>query len=405
FIIGHALLGANGRVSEAKVQKLFDTGNYRADIPAWLVAELCNEVLEGKAENAGTFYNWPSADILGGAGFSPNYYSEMLIDRHDKMIAAFAEKFDDGSITGFAQVGSLGHWGEFHTWPEEGSFSEYNFGSGEFPNPKTAARYAKAYTDHFKTVKIGIRYPYPFAAKNGFGLFNDMFGDPEGTDMFLGAIENGNTNNMINPGPTDVADSKMPDFWKTNYSGGEFSHGDVLRAVKNESIMNTISFINDSHTSWLGPCSPCDLLDGRFDTYTYEANIHYLQRIMGYRFSVKSASYKASVKAGKSFSIELNWRNTGVAPFYYNWPVEVSLLDANGNVAARTVSDVDIRTWLPGNSIRMNAVINVPADLAKGKYTVAVAILDPDTNEPAIHLAMEGGNKDLRYGLYYIKVK
>ena len=60
---------------------------------------------------------------------------------------------------------------------------------------------------------------------------------------------------------------------------------------------------------------------------------------------------------------------------------------------------------MPGESISMNATINVPADLAKGKYTVAVAILDPATNEPAIHLAMEGGNKDLRYGLYYIKVK
>ncbi|MBO7352808.1 MAG: hypothetical protein J6U61_00970, partial [Lachnospiraceae bacterium] len=217
---------STGRVTEAKVKALFNTGNYRADIPAWLVADLCNEVLDGITTNAGTFYNWPSADILGGAGFSPNYYSEMLIDRHDKMIEAFAAKFDDGSITGFAQVGSLGHWGEFHTWPEKGSFTEYNFGSGEFPDPVTAGRYAKAYTDHFKTVKIGIRYPYPFAAKNGFGLFNDMFGDPEGTDMFLGAIETGNTNNLINPGPTDVADSMMPDFWKTNYSGGEFSHGD-----------------------------------------------------------------------------------------------------------------------------------------------------------------------------------
>ncbi len=394
-----------GKVTTFNIKALFATGNYRADIPAWLVAELCNEVLDGKYENAGTFYNWPSADVLGGAGFSPNYYSEMLIERHDKMIEAFAAKFDDGSITGFAQVGSLGHWGEFHTWPEAGSFSEYDFGSGEFPNPETAGRYAQAYTDHFKTVKIGIRYPYPFAAKNGFGLFNDMFGDPEGTDMFLGAIENGNTNNMINPGPTDVADSRMPDFWKTNYSGGEFSHGDVVRAVKNESIMNTISFIKDSHTSWLGPCSPCDLLDGRFNAYTYEANIHYLQRIMGYRFSVKSASYKASVKAGKSFTITLNWRNTGVAPFYYEWPVEVSLLDKNGNVVARTISDVDIRTWLPGESISMNAKIDVPLNLEAGKYTVAVAILDPTTNEPAIHLAMEGGNKDLRYGLYYIKVK
>ena len=394
----------NGKVTESKVKALFATGNYRADIPAWLVAELCNEVLEGKAENAGTFYNWPDPDILGGAGFSPNYYSKMLQDRHDKMIAAFAEKFDDGSITGFAQVGSLGHWGEFHTWPEEDSFSQYNFGSGEFPDPVTAGIYAKAYTDHFKTVKIGIRYPYPFAARNGFGLFNDMFGDPEGTDMFLGAIENGNTNNLINPGPTDVADSKMPDFWKTNYSGGEFSHGDVLRSVDNDSIMDTISFIEDSHTSWLGPCSPCDLLDGNFNTYTYEGNILYLQRIMGYRFSVKSASYTPSVAAGGKLKVKLSWRNTGVAPFYYNWPVEVSLLDKDGNVVASTVTNDDIRKWLPGDSINMTATIKVPENLASGVYKVAVAILDPDKNKPAIHLAMEGGNKDLRYGLFYTTV-
>ena len=405
FISSRGLIDSKtGRVTEQKVKDLFVTGDFRADIPAWLVAELCNEVLDGKAENAGTFYNWPSIDTLGGAGFSPNYYSEMLIDRHDKMIEAFAEKFDNGSITGFVQVGSLGHWGEFHTWPEKGSFDNYNFGSGEFPDPETAGIYAKAYTDHFKNIKIGIRYPYPFAAKNGFGLFNDMFGDPEGTDMFLGAIENGNTNNMINPKPTDVADSRMPDFWKTNYSGGEFSHGDVLRAVDDDSIMDTISFINDSHTSWLGPCSPCDLLDGDFDAYTYEANIHYLQRIMGYRFSVKSASYTPSVAAGGKLKVKFSWRNTGVAPFYYNWPVEVSLLDKTGKVVASTVTNDDIRKWLPGESINMTATIKVPEDLANGVYTVAVAILDPDTMKPAIHLAMEGGNKDLRYGLYYTTV-
>ncbi len=406
FIVVHGLVDrTTGYVTEEKVkQNLFSHGNFRADIPAWLVAELCNEVIDGKIENAGTFYNWPDADILGGAGFSPNYYSEKLIERHDKMIEAFAAKFDDGSITGFVQVGSLGHWGEFHTWPEKGSFTEYNFGSGEFPNPETAGRYAQAYTDHFENIKIGIRYPYPFAAKNGFGLFNDMFGDPEGTDMFLGAIENGNTNNLIDPGPTDVADSKMPDFWKTNYSGGEFSHGDVLRAVDDDSIMDTISFIKDSHTSWLGPCSPCDLLDGNANTYIYEGNINYLQRIMGYRFSVKSASYTPSVAAGGKLKIRLNWRNTGVAPFYYDWPVEVSLLDAAGNVVASTVTKDDIRKWMPGETISMTATIKVPADLDNGIYTVAVAILDPDTMKPAIRLAMEGGNKDLRYGLYYTTV-
>ena len=395
---------ASGKVTAERIEALVNTGNFRMDIPEWLVAELCNEVLAGRISDAGTFYNWPDADVLGGASFSPNYYSTLLQNYHDAIIKAFAEKFDDTSVTGFVQVGSLGHWGEFHTWPTEDSFAEYPFGSGVFPDPTTAGLYAESYVKFFKNIKIGLRYPYPFAAKNGFGLFNDVFGADEGTESFLGAIKNGNTVNITSPKGTDIADSRMPDFWKTNYSGGEFSNGDVLRWVNNDSIMQSISYLKDSHTSWLGPCSPCDLTDGSFDAYTFEGNIDYLQRIMGYRFSVKRASYVSSVTPGRNVTIGIDWRNTGVAPFYYNWPVEVSLLDAKGNPVASGIVNTDITKWLPGTDIHTDVTLSIPQGIAVGKYTLAVAILDPDTNKPAIHLANEGGNDDLRYGLYYVSV-
>ncbi len=395
---------ATGKVTEKNMKALVATGNFRMDIPEWLAAELCNEALAGRIDNAGTFYNWPDSEVLGGASFSPNYYSELLQNYHDAIIAAFAEKFDDTAVTGFIQVGSLGHWGEFHTWPEANSFPQYNFGSGEFPDPTTAGRYAESYVKYFKNIKIGLRYPYPFAAKNGFGLFNDVFGADEGTESFLGAIKNGNSVNITNPSGTDIADSKMPDFWKTNYSGGEFSNGDVIRWVDNDSIMQSIEYLKDSHTSWLGPCSPCDLHDGSFNAYTYEGNIKYLQRIMGYRFSVKRVNYVSNAIAGESIDVSIDWRNTGVAPMYYNWPVEVSLLDTNGRLIAKNVVDAGITEWLPESDIHTDISLTIPAGIPSGKYIVAVAIVNPDTGMPGIYLANEGGNDDLRYGLYYITV-
>ena len=404
FMRNHNLIGNDGKVSEQAIKNLFATGNFRADLPAWLVAELCNETLEGKTENAGTFYNWPDPDTLGGASFSPNYYSDLLLNYHNEIIKAFAERFDDPSITGFVQVGSLGHWGEFHTWPEAESFSEYNFGSGDFPDPTRAGEYALTYVNNFKNIKIGLRYPYPVAAENGFGLFNDVFGAEEGSESFIGAIKNGNVVNITNPGPTDTERSKMPDFWKTNYSGGEFSNGNVKLWVNNDAIMRSISYLTDSHTSWLGPCSPCDLQDGDFDAYRYEGNIKYLQRLMGYRFSVEKVNYVPSVDPGKTLSLSIDWRNLGVAPFYYNWPMEVSLVDTDGKVVASKVQDVNITNWLPDTEIRTDVDFEVPSKIKKGRYKLSVALLDPSTNEPAVHLAMEGGDDNLRYGLYYINV-
>ncbi|MBO7633443.1 MAG: hypothetical protein J6S72_03565, partial [Lachnospiraceae bacterium] len=54
------------KIKAADVEKLIATSNYRTDIPAWVLAELCNSVLDGKLDNAGTFYNWPDPDTLGG---------------------------------------------------------------------------------------------------------------------------------------------------------------------------------------------------------------------------------------------------------------------------------------------------------------------------------------------------
>ena len=367
-------------------------GRQRMDIPAWLYRELVDENFEGKGEEgAGTFYDEP--ELLGGGGFSPNYRSPVLIERHRLAILALAERFDDTAVTAFVQVGSLGHWAEMHTWPE---------GTGEFPDPALVGRYMQAYTEAFKNVKLAARKPYPYASENNWGLYNDMFGDTGASDTFRDYFINGCTD-MPHATPEDVAASKMPDFWKNSYSGGEFAEGNVRKFIRDETIAETLRLIRESHSSIIGPCAPTDLLETDADGHAYDANIDAIRRQMGYQLSIESISHIRSARPGDQLALQITWLNRGVAPFYYAWPVEFSLLDQDGVPAYQGQGICDVRTMLPGRTTTTE-ILELPADLPEGSYVLSVAILDMDSRLPAIHLNMEGGDGMPRYPLYEMTI-
>ena len=372
---------------------LEDGQTQRMDIPQWLYDELVAETEKGNIDNPGTFYN--DMANLGGAGFSPNYNSELLLEYHDGVIKKLAEYFDDNSLTAFVQIGSLGHWAEFHTWPE---------GSGVFPNPEMATKYMESYTKYFKNVKVGLRKPYPYAAKNNFGLFNDIFGVSQysGTYTYLDWINNGDTD-IPYATNEDVANSKMPDFWKYNYSGGEFAEGDPKLHVDNAGIIGCLEQVRDTHVSWLGPCSPAGLSTDLLFSSLYEANILALQKQMGYNFALEKIANVGNVTTGENANLTMVWNNEGVAPFYYEWPLEFSLIDGSGKVVDKQVVNGGITSWLPGRT-KVEVPVKFSNKVASGSYTLAVAILNKDTLEPGIRLAIAGGRDDLRYPLYTVNV-
>ena len=49
---------------------------------------------------------------------------------------------------------------------------------------------------------------------------------------------------------------------------------------------------------------------------------------MGYRFVLSNFSYPTSTKPDEPFKISFDVTNTGSSPFYYDWPVEISLLNS-----------------------------------------------------------------------------
>ena len=289
----------------------------------------------------------------------------------------------------------LGHWAEFHCWPT---------GTGEFPEPQLAQEYMRPYADYFHNVRVGIRKPYALAAENGWGLYNDIFGvtSDGGTPTFLEWANSGNTD-MPGSTPEDIAASKMPEWWKNNFSGGEFASGDFRTNAKTENICAVLGQIRDSHTTWLGPCSACDIKysTGDYDFYAY--NIEVMLKTMGYRYNLQSITKVAEATPGSAVALKMVWNNSGVAPIYYNCPVKLVLVDANGNVAYEQQLAVDVTTWQQGRT-SVEDVLNLPADLALGQYSLQVQMNAADEKAEIIELAMEGKTEAGRYELYTMTI-
>ncbi len=345
------------------------------DIPQWLYDAI--------GEDKGDFY-----ECCVGKGFSPNYSDELLIAEHERVIAALAKRYNNNPDIAFIQLGSLGHWGEWHCWP----YAEEESGpSGAFPGLSVSDRFVSHYVKYFSADKLTMRRPTWMGKDNGMGLFNDMFGEVPSTEAkdwgWLWWINNGYEDDLGQLQPA------MPDFWKKNVSGGEFANGNAALYLTDDTISETIRLAKVSHSSWMGPCCPASLEYNGI----YQKHIDALAKNMGYRFVIESVAHEEKVLAGTTLSVNMTWQNEGVAPFYFNWPIAVGLADENSVVTYNTVTE-DIREWLPG-SYEVKAEHVIPENISEGEYTLVVAIIDPATNKPGIKLAIEGLREDGWYGL------
>ena len=98
----------------------------------------------------------------------------------------------------------------------------------------------------------------------------------------------------------------------------------------------------------------------------------------------------------RKIHIQLSFANDGIAPIYYNWPINLYLLDEYGEVITISQIDMDIRKVMPGESYRVST--NVPlTGFKSGSYSLGIAVVDPQTQQPAVQLAMEKNRADMIY--------
>lgn len=334
------------------------------DIPDWLYEKINGD---------GDHYN-----VSYGKGFSPNYANPILIAAHQKAVEALGKAYASEDVIAYIQMGSLGHWGEWHIKTD----------AGLRPMPGEAVRnqYVEHFLKAFPNTHLMLRRPFRIAKQRNLGLYNDMTGDAEATQEWLDWISNGGEYSQTGE---QTALAPMPDGWKHAPIGGEQAGSVSEDDMYDVYLPETLRMLSNSHASFIGPRSPVFYApDSRL-----QPGLNAVSGLLGYRFWVSKADlpvklYKASAVTG---SAALS--NSGIAPIYYNWPVEFVLINQDGHVLSRLDVNARIFTILPGEQRLLQFSLPL-RDLPDGLYSVGISILDPRANQPAIQLAMVPNRDD-----------
>lgn len=326
------------------------------DIPQWLY-DLTGD---------GDFY-----DISYGKGYSPDYSNEVFIFYHQKAIAALGGYFSDGFVS-YVQLGSLGHWGEWHVL--------YSAGIKRLPGSETREQYVQHYIDAFPDAKLLMRWSFAPAAENSFGLYNDMSGHADSTYRWLDRIENGGEFTQTNE-PDALA--AMPEFWKTAPVGGEFTSSLPMWYLCGPGLKRTLSLLKASHTSFLGPKCP---VSNEYHGLLYRSSVPRILRTMGYRIGITRVTLQPDSGTDRQI-LKLQWENHGCAPIYFDTPVKLYLVDTSGSVQELADIQIDLTKLQPDEVL--TSTTELPAGIPYNGKTLALGIIDPMTGQPSVGLVSD----------------
>lgn len=293
-----------------------------------------------------------------GGGKSPDYNDPRMLAAMERLIAAMGKRYNNHPRVAFIQIGLLGFWGEWHTYPRDELYA----------TPETEQRVIDAYRMAFPEKSLMVRYARDYAGKQKWiGFHDDMF--PEDTDNgmdwgFLAGLRREN----------------QAENWKVAVVGGEMVPGKAGQWLGKD-FDTTWIMLNRAHFTWVGPYCPA-LTNPKEKAFRKRSED--LVRKMGYEFQITEATHPAQVKAGQAARLTLKGQNTSVAPFYYPWSVEWALIDSSGKVAAIYKTDWDIRQWQPGPFAE---TADLPFSVPPGTYRLALGIRDPWKDRPAIGFA------------------
>ena len=213
------------------------------------------------------------------------------------------------------------------------------------------------------------------------------------------------------------------DLWKNAVIGGEITWAyaslwnaghrsleDCLKSDKTRSLI--VNQIRGLHCNHLGGVTWAKWNDDNFRAHA--ADLH---KMMGYRFTLKDFKYPTRLEPGSSFEVSFKVKNTGSSPFYYDWPVEISLMDPQTRevVWKQTLKTPEISKWYPGDNwdktknayqipaelYSVSETLVLPDNLKAGKYAIAISVLDPAGMLPSLRFAAfnywNGGRHPMGY--------
>jgi Domain of unknown function (DUF4832) len=312
-----------------------------------------------------------------GPGRAPDWSDPDLIAQMQQLISAMAARYDgDARITAI-QVGLLGLWGEWHQ-------------SGcPALEPGVAAKQAvrDRYQQAFLNTPLQTRYPrIADVGTTEFGFHEDYFPSFTGNcNLFTPTLplcdDSGNWN-MEWAFANETPASR--DNWQSHPISGESPTANqknvwVTRRTDIEALVRLY------HFSFLGPA-------GKHEESGFAASLAPLRRTLGYNLHLDRVELPATVNAGANVLVNATLANSGSAPLYHDFSLQLDLVDAGGVTRWSGQFAQDPRLALPDGNLLLSANFLIPANLAASNYSLRASLPALAAGQPAVTL--QSGPRD-----------
>jgi hypothetical protein len=311
------------------------------------------------------------------ASLAPDYNDERLLGALDNFISALGTRYDGDPRIGSIMIGLIGFWGEWHTYPYDGNLKSPNL----MPTDANMKRVLTAIDDAFDETQLVLRYPMDnntLKTKNfDVGYHDDSFAF-QTLPPSLGG-QGWHFWGRVN-------DAGVTDFWKTNSMGGEMrpeiqvkmwnndppKYNEPSTPIEGAQGEDYYTSLGLTHASWL-------IAQGIFQTPLESeplARATEGSRSMGYEYYAPTAYLDAT---NGSLKVGVELENRGVAPFYYNWKVELAAKSENGIVKIWN-PDWNLTGILPNtNGFDNNKLFEATNNpqLSNGRYEILLRYVNP----------------------------
>jgi len=294
------------------------------------------------------------------------------------MITKLAQRYDGHPDLEAVDLSIVGFWGE---------------GRGTVELSKaTRENLVDAYTDNFRqtpliTLLTDRKTQQYTLSKRSVGWRIDCLGD-------LGGFDD-NWSHMYDYYPQGIVGFGMQDAWKKAPISLEVCW--VMQKWKDEGW--DIDYIIDQSLKW--HLSSFNAKSSAIPSVWWPHVNRWLNK-MGYRYVLKKMTYPKEVALGQKLSFTSWWENKGVAPLYKK-QFALAIRLKNTAEEIRRLTDADLTSWLPGDNLYDDGIF-IPYDLKTGTYDLEIGIVDRNTGEAKVRLAIAGRTTDGWYPMGKIEV-
>ncbi len=316
-----------------------------------------------------------------GNVWSPDSADPLYIKHWSALVREAGARYDGHPYLNMVDISTVGYWGE---------------GWGPYlPDWPTQKALIDVYFEAFRRTPLLMNFDaleaLDYGVHRGAGWRLDCWGDLDGQVAK-------NFFHMFDRYPQQVVRAGIQDAWQRSPVSLE-TCGTPASWKQRGYSDRQLQYIFDQALRW--HASTINIKSTRIPEVWKKAFEEFQNKI-GYRFMLRKLEYPASVRAGSMEAVSMWWFNAGAAPVYRDYTLAVQLKSADASAVIRTSANV--RSWLPGDAV-YDSTIHIPDMLKAGEYRFRVAILDPQTGDPAVPLAIAGRQPDGWYDLGAIRVQ